>query len=307
MKGYILAPLFCSYIYDDKTNAHTLGTRLGRWYKNGYFVSEKDYICIERADFVKYGICKATDNVPYQKVYLLSMSGVKKILDFELMKNRITKTTYNKALKKVEREIGKGSKEKDLEVKVKEKNLEVKEEKKVDQDVLVGLTEAVRDLNGTLSGLKMLIEKIWESDNKEKAEIEEVEEPEKEEEEKVVEFKKAPIPVSVDVLTQKKAEFYQRIDILLDVDTSLKNRSAALAWLYGKMNAVYGMVFDQIRKEAVSEYDSKHYSRVDLLCLSNTYYNIAINMIENRIDTCSRGKIGFDGGNKDRSRSRKVR
>ncbi len=290
MKNYILAPLFCSFVYDSKSDAHTLGTRLGRWYKNGYFVSEKDYICIERADFVKFGICKASDNVPYQKVYLLSMSGVKKILDFELMKNRIKMTTYNKALKKVEREIGKGSKEKDMEVKV------AVEEKKVDQDVLIGLTEAVRDLNGTLSGLKMLIEKIWESDNKEKAEVEETKDPEKEEKEKekVVEFKKAPIPVSVDVLTQKKAEFYQRIDILLDVDTSLKNRSAALAWLYGKMNAVYGMVFDQIRKEAVPEHDNKHYSRVDLLCLSNVYYDIAINMIENRIDTCSRGKIGFD-------------
>ena len=303
-ENYVMAARLVSMIPVSDGQKHSIGVRVSHHMKKGYLVAGEDYKKVQRKDLHQYGLHDEGNTfIPSQMVNILTMSGAMKVLDFEVEKERLSKRDRDKVIQELFGDVRDvGGKEKE-----KEKDKEKKEEKIAVSGGSSGsvvadterLSAAIEKLADALGRIGDAIFMVIEAEKKEEEERVKEEKDKKERENKVVDYHSYSrvVPVNVDILAQRKAEFYYLIDELVSVHSGIKNRSEALKWLYGKLNAVYGIVFDQLKKEVVPEYDTKKYSRVDLLCLSDGFYDIALNVIEKYISDVNggRGSVGNGG------------
>lgn len=300
-KKYVMAARLVSMLPVSDGQKHSIGVRVSHHMKKGYLVAGEDYEKVQRKDLHRYGLDDEENTfISSQVVNVLTMSGAKKVLDFEVDKERLSKKDRDKVIQELFGDVGNssgiGGKER------KEEKIEVSGGSSggvvADTERLSVAVEKLADALGRIGdAIFMILEAKKEAGERVKEEREK-----KERENKVVDYNsygsyncssKKVVPVNVDILAQRKAEFYYLIDELVSVHSGIKNRSEALKWLYGKLNAVYGIVFDQLKKEVVPEYDTKKYSRVDLLCLSDGFYDIALNVIEKYISDVNGGRGNY--------------
>lgn len=309
-KKYVLAARLVNMIPVSDNQKHSIGVRVSHHMKKGYLVAGKDYEKVQRKDLHRYGLHdEGNAFIPSQVVNLLTMSGAAKVLDFEVDKGRLSKRDRDKLIQELFGDAsGIGDKEKEKGREKKEEKIEVSGGSSsgigivADTERLSAAVEKLADALGRIGdAIFMVIEAEKEAGERVKEEEREKKEQE-EQENKVIDYHSYSrvVPVNVDILAQRKAEFYYLIDELVSVHSGIKNRSEALKWLYGKLNAVYGIVFDQLKKEVVPEYDTKKYSRVDLLCLSDGFYDIALNVIEKYISDVNGGRGSVCNGRKVR-------
>ena len=294
-KKYVLAARLVNMILVSDNQKHSIGVRVSHHMKNGYLVVGKDYEKVQRKDLHRYGLDDEGNMfIPSQVVNVLTMSGAMKVLDFEVDKERLSKKDRDKVIQELFGDVGGKEKEKEeIAVSGGSSSGVVADTER--------LSAAVEKLADALGRIGDAIFMVIEAEKEEKEKVKE-EKDKKDRENKVVDYHSYSrvVPVNVDILAQRKAEFYYLIDELVSVHSGIKNRSEALKWLYGKLNAVYGIVFDQLKKEVVPEYDTKKYSRVDLLCLSDGFYDIALNVIEKYISDVNGGRGSVGNGRKVR-------
>ena len=305
-ENYVMAARLVDSIPVSDNQKHSIGVRVSHHMKKGYLVAGEDYEKVQRKDLRRYGLHDEGNTfIPSQMVNILTMSGAMKVLDFEVEKERLSKKDRDKVIQELFGDVsGIGGKEKEKDREKKEEKIEVNGGSSsgigivADTERLSAAVEKLADALGRIGdAIFMVIEAEKEAGERVKEEKEEKDK--KERENKVIDYHaySRVVPVNVDILAQRKAEFYCLIDELVSAHSGIKNRSEALKWLYGKLNVVYGIVFDQLKKEVVPEYDTKKYSRVDLLCLSDGFYDIALNVIEKYISDVNggRGSVGNGG------------
>lgn len=305
----------------DEKKIHNTGCKAGRMIKANELVDRVDYISITaKKQMAEYGIKM---DGPFQHINILSKSGCEKLFGYEVKRGNVNQKNLDKVIVEVysgEECVDGGSGEDvnagagdGVQDAVREDISDVHVSETVGSLIgryIGGLIDGVvddicgRTVNRLMPSVEGIIKEMVESEVKEVwMRFEEAKAKElamtAENNANIIKFSgkdfEAKKPANIADLRDRKDIFYQKVDSALAFNAEFKRRNQVLDHLYGKLHRVYGIVWTQLRREVISDYDNAHYSKVDMICLSDKVFAISCNILDSLSHESSLNKVASSG------------